>query len=154
MGRAEGRQIEDPGSSPATANFFNFFNFFIFRICGSSAFAEGGIFFGKKYLRILLNKYYINYRCDRHYAEDLRPPHYWQTDSNYGSLRIHLIISSTLTCLDPTMVHFSEPRTSLASNLEVSRVERPPREPKRTAAKEKRTTLRSSMPAGGQPGSY
>ncbi len=70
--------------------------------------------------------------------------------SNY----IRIIISSTLTSLDPTMVHFSEPRISLASNLEVSRVERPPREPRRTAAKEKRSILRSSMPAGGQPGSY
>ncbi len=57
-----------------------------FRNCGRPAIAEGGEFFAQKYLRILLKIYYINYRYDRRYAEDLHPPHYWQTNSNYGSL--------------------------------------------------------------------
>ncbi len=86
MGRAVGSKIEVPGSRLATLNLFYFY-FFIFRICGSSAFAEDGGFFGQKYLRILLKKYYINYRYDRRYAEDLRPPHFWQTNSDYGSLK-------------------------------------------------------------------
>ncbi len=48
----------------------------------NSAFAEGGSFFCQKKLRILLIIYYINCRYDRRFTEGLRPPHFWQTDSN------------------------------------------------------------------------
>ncbi len=53
-------------------------------------------FFGKK-------KYYINYRYDRQYAEDLRPPRFWQMDSIYVSLgwrgRFFLLTVAGLTQL-------------------------------------------------------
>ncbi len=70
----------------------NFFYFFLLRICGVSAFtedsanAEGKRFFWAKILRFFSKNYYINCRYDRRFPEDLRPPHYWQMNSNYGSL--------------------------------------------------------------------
>ncbi len=39
-----------------------------------------------KNLRIFLTNCYINYRYDRRFTEDLRPPHCRQTNSKYGSL--------------------------------------------------------------------
>ncbi len=52
----------------------------------TSAFAEGGAFFCPKKLRIFLIIYYINCRFGSCFTEDLRPPHFWQTSSNSGSL--------------------------------------------------------------------
>ena len=49
--------------------------------------SENGGLFWPKNLRLFSKKYYINSRYDRRNTEDLRPPHFWQTNSNYGSLR-------------------------------------------------------------------
>ncbi len=88
VGRAVDSQTEISGSNPTAAFFF--FVFFLLRICGvytNSANAEGGRFFWAEILRFFSKKCYINYRYDRRFAEDLRPPHFWQTNSNYGSSR-------------------------------------------------------------------
>ena len=73
VGRAVVSGFENPGSSPTAVNLF--FSFKILRICGrlsflpkNSAFAEDGSFFAKKKLRIFLNIYYINCRCDRRFT--------------------------------------------------------------------------------------
>ena len=44
----------------------------IFRICGSSAFAEGGELFCQKKLRIFLTNHYVNCRYNRRFAEGSR----------------------------------------------------------------------------------
>ena len=97
MGRAVAGKIEDPGSSPASANFFSQILSNLPHLRKAEVFfpnlphlrkTEG--FLGQKYLRIFVQKCYINCRYDRRYAEDFRPPHYWQTNSNYGSLRYRL----------------------------------------------------------------
>ncbi len=68
--------IKVPGSGPTADKIvFAFYS-------KSSAFAEGGGFFCQKKLRIFLKLYYINCRYDRRFTEDLRPPHFWQTNSN------------------------------------------------------------------------
>ena len=94
-GRAVDSESAIPGSRPAADNFFSVFfclphlrSFFF--LPKNSAFAEDGGFFAKKNLRISLNIYYINCRYDRRftYRKDLRPPHFWQTNSNYGSLSL------------------------------------------------------------------
>ena len=43
-------------------------------------------FVARKSSAFFLKNHSINYRYDRRYAEDLRPPHFRQTNSNYGSL--------------------------------------------------------------------
>ncbi len=72
VGRALDGEFKIPSSSPAADNFFCFFYFPHLRKA--------------KKLHILLRKYYINYRYNRHFAEGLRPPHLWQMNSNYGLL--------------------------------------------------------------------
>ncbi len=110
MGKVVDCNFEISGSTPPHLKLFFAFFLVFFRKCGRPAFAEDGGFFAQKYLRILLKIYYINYRYDRHYAEDLRPPHFWQTNSNYGSLRrvipppcdsinkVAFLLSSLLCC--------------------------------------------------------
>ena len=78
VGRVVVCETAIPGSRPSAANFF------CVLYSKSSAFAEGGSFFGQKKLRILLIIYYINCRYDRRFTEDLRPPHFWQMNSNEG----------------------------------------------------------------------
>ncbi len=39
-------------------------------------------------INFFCQKYFINYRYDIRFTDDLRPPHFWQTNSNYGSLRV------------------------------------------------------------------
>ena len=92
VGKAAASKFEIPGSIPSTANFFLFFSprnlphlrkaEDFFRKCGRRSFLGG--FFGKK-LRILCQIYYINHIYDRRFTEDLRTPHFWQTNSNCGS---------------------------------------------------------------------
>ena len=95
MGRAVDSQTQVSGSNPAAANFFS--GFFFFKIFLSSAFAEGGAFFLSKIPPHFLKNHYINYRYDRCYAEDLPPPHYWQTNSNDGSLGMQIQACVSLT---------------------------------------------------------
>ena len=80
VGRAAESETSGPGSSLTDADQL-FFLFFlkIFRIYGRR------IFFWPKKLRIFLKNHYINCRYDRRFTEDLRTPHFWQTNSNYGS---------------------------------------------------------------------
>ncbi len=59
----------------------NIFMPYILVFSKSSAFAEGGNYFEQKKLRIFWKKHYINYRYDRRFAENLRPSHFWQTNS-------------------------------------------------------------------------
>ena len=74
MGKAADSKIEISSSNPTNI----FFHFFWLK---PSAFEEDGDF-----LPPFFKNHYINYRCYRCFTEGLRPPHFWQTNSNYGSL--------------------------------------------------------------------
>ena len=107
MARAVDGEIKMPGSSLAADNFF----FYLLlphlrkakklRICGRRT------FFSQKKLRIFLKLYYINCRYDRRFTDHLRPPHFWQTSSNYGSLGSSMSIIPMQSCPSGNMYRCS-----------------------------------------------
>ena len=82
-----------------TVFFFSFFPHI-------SAFAGHRSFFCPKNLRIFLKTHYINYRYDRRFAEDLRPPHFRQM--NLIQVSLGNIKHMEPFSLEPSQNYFTE----------------------------------------------
>ncbi len=66
MDRVADGKIMIPGLSPDADNFF----FVFFQL------------FAKKAKHFILRNHFISCRYNRHFTDDLSPPHFWQTSSN------------------------------------------------------------------------